>query len=89
MGSEMCIRDRYAYHGMGLTIHSAGQIEHFKNKVDDRSMKTGGTQCIRNNDGYIIPLDIINGLPYMKMTPNTDDEWDDPSIPHIIMTSGS
>ena len=28
-------------------------------------MKVGGTQCIRTNDGYVIPLDIINGLPYL------------------------
>ena len=25
----------------------------------------------------------------MKMTPNTDDEWDNPDIPHIVLTSGS
>jgi hypothetical protein len=33
-------------------------------------MKFGGTQCIRTNDGYVIPL-VINGLPYLKM-PHTD-----------------
>ena len=49
-------------------------------------MKTGGTQCIRTLDGYIIPLDIINGLPYMKMEPHTDKEWND--LPHIILTAG-
>jgi hypothetical protein len=32
-------------------------IEAYKNKVDDRSMKVGGKQCIRTNDGYVIPLD--------------------------------
>jgi hypothetical protein len=37
-------------------------------------------------EGYVIPLDIINGLPYMKMRPPSDDELRD--LPHIIMTSG-
>ena len=46
----------------------------------------GGTQCIRTLDGYVLPLDIINGLPYLKMTPNTDEEAR--TLPHIILTSG-
>jgi hypothetical protein len=37
-------------------------------------------------EGYVIPLDIINGLPYMKMRPPSDDKLKD--LPHIIMTSG-
>ena len=85
-GPAIVILRQYAYHGIGRTIHSAGQIEHYKNRVDDRSMKTGGTQCIRTLDGYIIPLDVINGLPYMKMAPHTDKEWD--ALPHIILTAG-
>jgi hypothetical protein len=59
------------------TIHSSGQFEAYKNHVDDRSMKFGGTQCIRTNEGYVIPLDIINGLPYLKMQPHTDTEWNE------------
>ena len=86
LGPVILILRQYAYHGLNRTIHSAGQIEHNKNKVDDRSMKVGGTQCIRTNDGYIIPLDIINGLPYIKMSPHTDQEWDE--LPHVILTSG-
>ena len=85
-GPAIVILKQYAYHGTNRTIHSAAQIEHYKNRVDDRSMKVGGNQCIRTNDGYIIPLDIINGLPYMKMHPNTDSEWE--KLPHIILTSG-
>ncbi len=84
-GPVIVILRQYAYHGLGRSIHSAGQIEHYKNKVDDRSMKVGGRQCITTQDGYIIPLDIINGLPYMKMVPNTDKEWND--LPHVILTS--
>ena len=83
-GPAIVILRQYAYHGLGRTIHSAGQIEHYRNKVDDRSMLVGGRQCIRTNDGFIIPLDIINGLPYMKMHPHTDKEWED--LPHVVLT---
>ena len=36
-------------------------------------------------DGHIIPLDIINGLPYTPMRPFTDKEWD--TLPHVQLTS--
>jgi hypothetical protein len=71
---------------LGRSIHSAIQLEHYKNRVDDRSIKSGGRQCLTTLEGYVIPLDIINGLPYMKMRPPLDDEIKD--LPHIIMTSG-
>jgi len=85
-GPVIVIMKQYAYHGLGRTIHSAGQLEHYKNMVYDRSMHVGDKQCIRTLDGYIIPLDIINGLPYMKMRPNTSNEWE--QLPHVILTSG-
>ena len=53
---------QYAYHGVQHSIHSSGHFEAYLNKVDDRSMKVGGTQCVRTNDGYVIPLDIIDGF---------------------------
>jgi len=49
-------------------------------------MKVGGKQCIRTIDRYIMPLDIINGLPYLKMEPNTEKEFEE--LPHVILTSG-
>ena len=85
-GDVIVILKNYAYHGQGRTIHSAGQIEYYKNQVNDKSMKVGGTQCIKTNEGYLIPLDIINGLPYMKMQPNTDKEFEE--LPHLILMSG-
>ena len=36
-------------------------------------------------DGYILPLNIRMGLPYLSMRPFTNDEWD--TLPHIILTS--
>ena len=85
-GDVIIILRQYAYHGLGRTIHSAGQLEWYKNRVEDRSMKVNGIQCIFTNDGYIFPLDIINGLPYLKMIPNTDKEFE--TLPHVIFTSG-
>ena len=86
LGPVIVILRQYAYHGTGRTIHSAGQIEHYKNEVHDKSMKVGGKQCIRTLDGYVIPLDVINGLPYMKMCPNTKKEFED--LPHVVLTGG-
>ena len=84
-GEAIGIFRQYAYTGRGRSIHSCSQIEHYKNQVDDRSMKAGGRQCIRTNDGYIIPINIIRGLPYIQQRPNTDKEFED--LPHVIMTS--
>lgn len=86
-GQAIAILRQYALHGRGRTIHSDGQLEHYKNKVDDRSMKVGGQQCIRTLDGYVFPLDIINGLPYLQMVPNTDEEMR--TLPHVILTAGN
>jgi hypothetical protein len=62
----LILLNQYAHHGLGHSIHSAIQLEHYKNRVDDRSIKSGGRQCLTTLEGYVIPLDIINGLPYMK-----------------------
>lgn len=75
---------QYAYLGQHRSIHSSGQMEYYKTKVDDRSMRVHGKQCIRTNEGYVIPLDFINGLPYMQMRPNTTKEYDE--LPHIFFT---
>ncbi len=85
-GPAILIMRQYAYHGIGRTIHSAPQIEWYKNSVDDRSMKVGGQQCIRTVCGKVIPLDIINGLPYMRMEPNSEEEYE--SLPHVMLTAG-
>ena len=86
-GPIILILQQYAYLGQGATIHSAGQLEWGGNTVYDKSLKVkGGKQCIVTVDGYIIPIDIINGLPYIKMTPNTKAEFEDDSIPHVVLT---
>jgi hypothetical protein len=83
-GEVIIILHQYAYTGKGKTIHSSSQLEWYKQEVDNRSIKVGGKQHIKTLDGYVIPLDIKSGLPYVKMRPFTDQEWD--SLPHVILT---
>ena len=40
------VMNEYACNGKGHTIHSSGQIEWFKNSVDDRSVQVGRKQKI-------------------------------------------
>ena len=78
--------NQYAYHPQHRTIHSCGQLEWFYNDVNDKSCKIpGGLQRIKTNDGYILPLQIREGLPYLPLRPYTDKEWD--TLPHVVLTS--
>ena len=58
-GPVILILRNCAYHGLNRTLHSAGQIEWYQNKVCDTSMKVGGRQVIKTVDGYYIPINII------------------------------
>ena len=84
-GEVIAIMHQYAYTGKGKSIHSCGQLEAHKQVVHDKSMKIGGKQRIETLDGYIIPLNIRSGLPYMTMRPYTDKEWGE--LPHVILTA--
>jgi len=84
-GEVIAIMHQYAYTGKGGTIHSSGQLEWCGNDVNDRSIKIeGGKQRLTTPDGYVIPIDIRRGLPYIKMRPFTDDEFD--TLPHVVWT---
>ena len=61
------IMNEYACYGKGHTIHSSGQIEWFKNSVDDRSVQVGGKQRICTTDGYAMPLTCRGGLMYLSL----------------------
>ncbi len=84
-GPVIAILHQYALLGKGTSIHSPGQLEHYKSMVDDKSIHVGGKQCIKTLDGYMIPLEVKNGLPRLRICPYTDTEWE--SLPHIILTS--
>ena len=84
-GPAIAIMHQYAYTGKGKSIHSCAQLEAHKQTVHDKSIKVGGKQRIETLDGYIIPLNIRSGLPYMSIRPYTDSEWE--NLPHVILTA--
>ena len=64
------IMNEYACYGKGHTIHSSGQIEWFKNSVDDRSVQVGGKQRICTIDGYAMPLTCRGGPMHLSILGN-------------------
>lgn len=69
-GEVIVILHQYAFTGKGKTIHSAAQLEWYKNDVNDKSIKVeGGLQRITTNDGYVHPINICDGLPYVQLRP--------------------
>jgi hypothetical protein len=76
---------QYAIHQEHRTIHSCVQLENFGNLVEDRALKAGGLQRIITLDGFVYPLDIIQGLPYLKMRKPTDEEY--AMLPHFVLTA--
>ena len=58
----------------------------YNNDVNDKSTKTpGGLQCIKTIDGYLHPLNIVTGLPYVPLCPLSGDDWTTKT--HVIWTS--
>ena len=87
-GPIIGIFHQYAIHGEGSTIHSPNQFRAFNLDVNDIPLKSPcgqGRQQILTPEGYIIPLKIRNGLPYMAMSKPSDSELDD--YPHVMFTS--
>jgi hypothetical protein len=75
----------YAPHGTGKTIHSVSQLHPVGTIVDSTPRCSNGKQRLETVDGYIIPLSIRSGLPYMDMSPPTPIELD--TYPHVFFTS--
>jgi len=87
-GDAIGVFRQHAYHGKGRTIHSSGQIEwHKGNVVHDQSLKVGGAQHVCTLDGYVLPINIDNGLPYTLMAPHTQKEYDE--LPHVLFSSSA
>jgi hypothetical protein len=85
-GEVIAIMHPHAYTGKGGTIHSSSQLEWCGNDINDHSIKIdGGRQRLTTPDGYIIPIDVRRGLPYITMPPFTDEEFEE--LPHILWTS--
>ena len=68
-GDIIVIMNQYAHVPQnGKTIHLAIQLESFGTKVNDRSLKLKqGTQTVSTLDGYVNPLNFVNGLAYMPI----------------------
>ncbi|CAJ1941473.1 unnamed protein product [Cylindrotheca closterium] len=62
-GPAILIMNQFASIGKGQFILSSPQMEHFGIEVDDRSSKVGGKQRLSAPDGWVIPMEIVNGLP--------------------------
>jgi len=67
----------------GRTIHSKIQLADNGTTIRDEPQLLGGEQCITTLEGYRIPLDFENGLPYIKMQFPSEDDM---QLPHVIMT---
>jgi hypothetical protein len=95
-GPVIAIMHNYAALGKGGSIHSPLQLKDHGVYIDDtpKSQKRFdgefGTQMVRIATGsasYDIPLVLNGGLPYLKMCPPTQEQLNNESIPHVLLTS--
>jgi len=69
-GDVIAILHQYTYTDIGTSICSQAQLEWYKDNVHDKSIKVGGHQCITILlEGYVIPLNVVQGLPRMAICP--------------------
>jgi hypothetical protein len=84
-GDAIATFHQMALLGKGKCILSCLQMEAYGANINDRSRSLpGGKQRILV-DGYQLPLDFKNGLPYLRFRKPAEAELS--SLPHIIMTS--
>ena len=72
LNEDACYDKGHTIHSS--TIHSSGQIESFKNSVDERSVLVGCKQRICTIDGYAMPLVYRGGLIYHFLLDKPPDE---------------
>ena len=86
-GDVLVVMRQYALHAASTrTIHSCTQLEYYRNRVNDVSKKAeGGGQFIKTLHGYILPIDIENGLPRLKISPPSAQDREE--LPVVILTS--
>lgn len=81
IGPAIILIPHSAHHGKGSSIISPGYLESFGSKIDDTSVKVGGTQTWTLPHGVKIPMDMVNGLPRIPVRPPSPKELDE--CPHI------
>ena len=85
-GKVIGIFKEYAFLGKGSSIHSPGQMECFKTKVDDKSIKVGVKQRLETWEGYAVPIIFKDGLAYIKSLGRPNDQELE-TYPHVFFTS--
>jgi hypothetical protein len=95
-GPIIGIMHNYAAFGKGGSIHSPLQMQDIGVLIDDTAKTQKridgefGTQMIRVTSGgsiFEIPLTLNGGLSYFKMTPPTQEQLADATIPQVTLTS--
>ena len=87
-GPVIAIFHQYAHLGTGKTIHSCFQLKEFGLEVDKTPIQLPRElQHIKTLDGYVHPIRIKGGLPYVSLRPYTDMEWE--TLPHVNWTCNS
>jgi hypothetical protein len=68
------------------TILSARQLESFGCNINEKSPRiTKWVPSIITAKGYEIPIILKKGLPYIRMRPFIDEDWN--SLPHVTLAS--
>ena len=68
------------------TILSVGQLDNIGCFVKDKPLWiTKEVPCITMVEGYMILIAIKKGLPFIRMRPFTENDWN--TLPHIPVTS--
>ena len=65
---------QHNYYSKGHSTHSSGQIDNFKNFVDEKSIKVEGKKFILTNDNHMIRITIKNSFPCMPLRSCSDHE---------------
>jgi hypothetical protein len=84
-GPVIVLLHQYALHGGTQSTHSIAQMRAFGLLVDECPRAHGGFQRIVTPEGYILPLAIRGGLPYLDMRYPTDAEMD--RLPQVALTA--
>ena len=85
-GDVIMIIHQAAHMPDAKTIISAGQLEWFRNIINDKARRfTKRTPSITTLEGYRIPMRMEMGLPYIDIRPFRKKEYDE--LPHVVLTS--
>ena len=82
-GKVIGIFNEHAFLGKRNSIHSPGQMEYFKTRVDDKSIKVGGKQRLETLEGYAMPIIFKDGLVYIKTLGRPYDQELE-TYPHVF-----